>query len=338
MCHSGSNPDQERSIQLLLASAALLALLVPARAAVVDDLGVNPTSSNGAFSNRNLPTGSLSDQYTFQLIGAPQFVRLPTCIRRPVTSSPTSKAPYLKLSGLLAALMTFWVLGPALAVPGNCGANGQVFGGSATLDPGNYYLNITGFAGSTAGYARATVAPRSPSFVERKSASGHSHQPPKGRLRQLWGSAPAPLRACAHHHSSWVALRLRFNLPQPGVSIIRAAPQTGCACPGKSQITRAAMTYRPISVLFAVNIIALFGTVAKADAPKEVKTEKNKPIVTRQFYPHQLWYKSWPGPSPETSREAVASPCWLTNRYGRRCGHGRLPGPEDSGHCLVLHA
>src|SRR6476661_661647 len=71
---------------------------------------------------------------------------------------------------------------------------------------------------------RATVAPRSPSFVERKSASGHSHQRPKRRLRQLWASAPAPLRACAHHHSSWLTLRLSFNLPQPGVSIIRAAP------------------------------------------------------------------------------------------------------------------
>ena len=43
------------------------------------------------------------------------------------------------------------------------------------------------------------------------------------------------------------------------------------------------MIYRPISVLFAVAIIALFGTVAKADAPKEVKTEKNKAIVLGNF-------------------------------------------------------
>ena len=40
--------------------------------------------------------------------------------------------------------MTFWCWDRALAVPGNCGANCQVFGGSATLDPGNYYLNIPG--------------------------------------------------------------------------------------------------------------------------------------------------------------------------------------------------
>jgi hypothetical protein len=45
------------------------------------------------------------------------------------------------------------------------------------------------------------------------------------RDRKVWGSAPAPLRACARHHSSCLTLRLRFNLPQSGVSIIRAAPQ-----------------------------------------------------------------------------------------------------------------
>jgi hypothetical protein len=47
-------------------------------------------------------------------------------------------------------------------------------------------------------------------------------------VRVIWVlqlSAPAPLRACARHHSSCVTLRLRFNLPQPGVSIIRAASQ-----------------------------------------------------------------------------------------------------------------
>src|SRR3954469_5223213 len=71
---------------------------------------------------------------------------------------------------------------------------------------------------------RATVARRSRSCAERKSASDHSRRRPKRHLRQLWGSAPAPLRACALHHSSCVTLRLRFNLPQPGVSIIRAAP------------------------------------------------------------------------------------------------------------------
>jgi hypothetical protein len=55
---------------------------------------------------------------------------------------------------------------------------------------------------------------------------------PRGRDTDLCPRAdcviliPAPLRACARHHSSSVTLRLRFNLPQPGVSIIRAAPQS----------------------------------------------------------------------------------------------------------------
>jgi hypothetical protein len=39
------------------------------------------------------------------------------------------------------------------------------------------------------------------------------------------GERSGALRACARHHSSCATLRLRFNLPQPGVSIIRAAPQ-----------------------------------------------------------------------------------------------------------------
>jgi len=46
----------------------------------------------------------------------------------------------------------------------------------------------------------------------------------RGTYASFWGSAPALLRARARHHSSCVTLRLRFNLPQPGVSIIRAAP------------------------------------------------------------------------------------------------------------------
>jgi len=44
------------------------------------------------------------------------------------------------------------VLGPATATPGNCGTARQVFGGSAILDAGNYYLDISGIAESTAGY------------------------------------------------------------------------------------------------------------------------------------------------------------------------------------------
>jgi hypothetical protein len=47
---------------------------------------------------------------------------------------------------------------------------------------------------------------------------------------------------------------------------------------------RAAMIYRPSYVLLAIAAIALFGTVARADAPKEVKTEKNKPLVLGNLF------------------------------------------------------
>src|SRR5208337_5222201 len=72
---------------------------------------------------------------------------------------------------------------------------------------------------------RATDAPLWPSCAERKNASANFLRRPRGRLRQLWESAPAPLRASALHQSSSLHLRLRFNLPQPDVSLNRAAPQ-----------------------------------------------------------------------------------------------------------------
>ena len=48
----------------------------------------------------------------------------------------------------------------------------------------------------------------------------------RGACASFGGALRRPLRACARHHSSCLTLRLRFNLPQPGVSIIRAAPQS----------------------------------------------------------------------------------------------------------------
>ena len=58
------------------------------------------------------------------------------------------------------------------------------------------------------------------------------------------------------------------------------------------------MTYRPLSVLFAVATIALFGTVAKADAPKEVKTEKNKAVVLGNLLNAPTNCGTNPGPLP----------------------------------------
>ena len=53
-------------------------------------------------------------------------------------------------------------------------------------------------------------SPPPPSCVGPNSASV-LHRRPRGRLRQQWGSAPAPPRASALHQSSFRNLRLRFN-------------------------------------------------------------------------------------------------------------------------------
>ena len=59
------------------------------------------------------------------------------------------------------------------------------------------------------------------------------------------------------------------------------------------------MTCQPISVLFAVATIALlFGSVAKADAPKEIKTEKNKAVVLSNFLNAPTNCGTNPGPVP----------------------------------------
>ena len=58
------------------------------------------------------------------------------------------------------------------------------------------------------------------------------------------------------------------------------------------------MNYRPTSVLLAIATVALFGAVARADAPKEVKTEKNKPVFLGNFLSAPNNCSSNPGPVP----------------------------------------
>jgi hypothetical protein len=65
--------------KLLLATATVLALAVPASADVVGTFGINPTSAQGAFSNDPngpLVGGLFTDLYTFDLVGGPQFVTI----------------------------------------------------------------------------------------------------------------------------------------------------------------------------------------------------------------------------------------------------------------------
>ena len=58
------------------------------------------------------------------------------------------------------------------------------------------------------------------------------------------------------------------------------------------------MTYRLKSVLLAVMAIALFGPMAKADAPKEIRTEKNKPVGLANFLSAPSNCGTNPGPVP----------------------------------------
>lgn len=58
------------------------------------------------------------------------------------------------------------------------------------------------------------------------------------------------------------------------------------------------MTYRLLPVLLASATITLIGPVAKADAPQELKTEKNKAVVIGNLLSAPNDCGTNPGPSP----------------------------------------
>ena len=145
-------------MKLLLGSAAVataLLLTQPSKAAIIADLGVNPTSAQGDFSN-SVGGAAFTDQYTFQLVGGPQFVSIASATN--VFASPTDF-----ITGFTGQLfLQVGVPGggddipnaaPFAAIacptsPTNC----QGVAGSALLDPGNYYLELAGTGGGTSGY------------------------------------------------------------------------------------------------------------------------------------------------------------------------------------------
>jgi hypothetical protein len=148
--------------RLLLATAALFALAGSANAAVVGNLGINPTSQTGDFRSGLLGvngtgTGGFTDQVTFQLVGGPQFFTI---------ASATNVYPALTdfISNFQAqAFLQVGAIGPgggadipvtplisAVACPlqSNC----QGFAGNALLNAGLYYLQLTGVGGGSSGY------------------------------------------------------------------------------------------------------------------------------------------------------------------------------------------
>lgn len=135
---------------LLLAKASL----TPASAAVVTDLGIDPTSAAGSF-NRAVGGGLFDDQYTFQLVGT-QFLTIASVTN--VFPAATdfiqnfSGSVFLQV-GAIGGGDDIRVIGPRDATLG-CGpiSNCQGFAGSAILPAGNYYLDVSGTGGGTSGY------------------------------------------------------------------------------------------------------------------------------------------------------------------------------------------
>jgi hypothetical protein len=134
--------------KLLLASVALAALALPAQGAVIANLGVNPTSAQGDFSN-SVGGAVFEDQYTFQLVGA-QFITFSSA----TNVFPAATDFITSFTGQLFDDATDTAIGPLVAAvgcPGNPGGC-QILAGSAELPAGNYFLNIAGIGGGTSGY------------------------------------------------------------------------------------------------------------------------------------------------------------------------------------------
>jgi len=142
--------------KLLLAAGALLAMSTASNAAIVGNLGVNPTSASGAFS-RTVGGGAFDDQWLFQLVGGPQFFTIASATN--VFPSPTDFITNFSASlfnaganGVPGGGDDSQVIGPIAAVACPFQPNCQGFAGSGILNAGNYFLDISGIGGGTSGY------------------------------------------------------------------------------------------------------------------------------------------------------------------------------------------
>jgi hypothetical protein len=141
---------------LVLAAAALLATTVAGNAIIIN-VGDNPTSATGHFSDA-VGGGAFADQITFRLVGGPQFFTFASATNDFLSSADfiTGFTGQLFNSGpnLAPGGGDDFAVNPAvLAVPCPTGPSGcQILAGSATLNPGSYYLNLSGTGGGSAGY------------------------------------------------------------------------------------------------------------------------------------------------------------------------------------------
>ena len=144
---------------LLMSTALAAVLLLPgggANAGIIADLGVNPSSAQGDFSN-SPGGGAFEDQFTFQLVGGPKFLSIAsvTNVFPNVTdfiTNFTAAVWSVGADGIVNNGDDVAVIGPVAATACLLVPNCQGAAGSALLNPGNFYLEFTGTGGGTSGY------------------------------------------------------------------------------------------------------------------------------------------------------------------------------------------
>ena len=141
----------------LLAAAALLALSVSANAAVIQNLGTDPTSSGGAFNHSlGALNGSFDDQYTFVLDHQMTLtIASVTNVFAQASDRITLFNGSVVFEGADNAIGggdDVTVIGPVFATACVLVPNCQGFAGSAVLGAGHYFLDIAGIANGTSGY------------------------------------------------------------------------------------------------------------------------------------------------------------------------------------------
>jgi hypothetical protein len=145
-----------------LATACTLAIAAPARAVVIGTFGINPTSAAGAFSNDPLGPGVgglFTDQFTFDLIGAPVFVTVASAtntfaiggVNGPFGIVNFAAAIFETTDAIIGNGDDVLRFGPQFATLDPDGLS-QSLSGTGIMFPGHYYLQLQGTAGTLAGY------------------------------------------------------------------------------------------------------------------------------------------------------------------------------------------
>jgi PEP-CTERM motif. len=144
----------------LLGTALFIAGMASANAAVVANLGVNPTSRTGDFASGTVGVnatgaGAFTDQVVFSLQGGPQFLTISSATNvYPATTDFITNftAQGFRIVGGIGGGDDVPVTPVLAATSCPTQSNCQGFAGSALLAAGNYYLQLSGIGGGTSGY------------------------------------------------------------------------------------------------------------------------------------------------------------------------------------------